>query len=186
MFVDDAESAVRFPWYAWLQGSEIQQGDVLFGFQLQAPVRHIEPEEDQAEAEIQEWDVVVLAQGCDIASEKVASLVLSPCYEYQRFVEGARGDWNSARRDDLRKGNIPGYHLLNSWEEGENNVPLLVVDFHQLLSAPLDYVREFARSKETRPRLQPPYREHLAQAFARYFMRVGLPVDIPKSKLTVV
>jgi len=23
-----------------------------------------------------------------------------------------------------------------------------------------------------------PYREHLAQAFARFFMRVGLPVDI--------
>jgi hypothetical protein len=25
----------------------------------------------------------------------------------------------------------------------------------------------------------PPYREHLSQAFARYFMRVGLPSDIP-------
>jgi hypothetical protein len=25
--------------------------------------------------------------------------------------------------------------------------------------------------------LPPPYREHLAQAFARYFMRVGLPHD---------
>jgi hypothetical protein len=27
--------------------------------------------------------------------------------------------------------------------------------------------------------LLPPYREHLSQAFARFFMRVGLPVDIP-------
>jgi len=28
-------------------------------------------------------------------------------------------------------------------------------------------------------RLLSPYREHLSQAFARFFMRVGLPVDIP-------
>jgi hypothetical protein len=31
----------------------------------------------------------------------------------------------------------------------------------------------------TRLRLLPPYREHLSQSFARFFMRVGLPVDIP-------
>ena len=30
-----------------------------------------------------------------------------------------------------------------------------------------------------RKRLLPPYREHLSQSFARYFMRVGLPTDIP-------
>ena len=30
-----------------------------------------------------------------------------------------------------------------------------------------------------RLRLNPPYREHLSQAFARFCMRVGLPVDIP-------
>jgi len=28
----------------------------------------------------------------------------------------------------------------------------------------------------------PPYREHLSQAFARYFMRVGLPQDITPFK----
>jgi hypothetical protein len=29
-----------------------------------------------------------------------------------------------------------------------------------------------------RLRLLPPYREHLSQAFARFFMRIGLPVHI--------
>lgn len=28
-------------------------------------------------------------------------------------------------------------------------------------------------------RLHPPYREHLSQAFARFFLRVGLAGDIP-------
>ena len=30
-----------------------------------------------------------------------------------------------------------------------------------------------------RLRLLPPYREHLSQSFARFFMRVGLPIDTP-------
>ena len=33
-------------------------------------------------------------------------------------------------------------------------------------------------SKSDRIRVLPPYREHLSQAFARFFMRVGLPQDI--------
>ncbi len=31
---------------------------------------------------------------------------------------------------------------------------------------------------QPRLRLLPPYREHLSQAFARFFMRVGLPVAV--------
>ena len=40
-----------------------------------------------------------------------------------------------------------------------------------------------ARRLGNRLRLCPPYREHLAQSFARFFMRVGLPIDIPEEKV---
>ncbi len=30
--------------------------------------------------------------------------------------------------------------------------------------------------------LCPPYREHLSQSFAKFFMRVGLPTDVPHFK----
>ncbi len=43
----------------------------------------------------------------------------------------------------------------------------------------LTSLKDLAVRRSPRPRLLPPYREHLAQAFARFFMRVGLPVDIP-------
>jgi hypothetical protein len=42
-------------------------------------------------------------------------------------------------------------------------------------------MRQRAVRAGDRLRLLPPYREHLSQAFARYFMRVGLPQDIPRS-----
>ena len=56
---------------------------------------------------------------------------------------------------------------------------LRVVDFRRLYSLPLTFVRQVAARGGDRLRLLPPYREHLSQAFARYFMRVGLPQDIP-------
>jgi hypothetical protein len=54
-----------------------------------------------------------------------------------------------------------------------------VVDFRTVFSLSLHFVKNFAALQSPRLRLLPPYREHLAQAFARFFMRVGLPVDIP-------
>jgi len=52
------------------------------------------------------------------------------------------------------------------------------VDFRRLYSLPIAYVRHKLEAA-LHLRLLPPYREHLSQAFARNFMRVGLPVDIP-------
>lgn len=39
-------------------------------------------------------------------------------------------------------------------------------------------LENIVKKQNKRIRLLPPYREHLSQAFARYFMRVGLPQDI--------
>lgn len=80
--------------------------------------------------------------------------------------------------EDARRGNLPGFHLLAECSLPGFERELRVVDFRRLYSLPIAYVR---RKLGTVPRLRllPPYREHLSQALARYFMRVGLPVDIP-------
>ena len=83
--------------------------------------------------------------------------------------------WNMAR-----KGQVPGFHVLNKCELEGFKRDHRVVDFHRVHSLPLDFVRKIADELGERIRLQPPYREHLSQAFARFFMRVGLPVDIPE------
>lgn len=78
--------------------------------------------------------------------------------------------------DRIRKGALPAYHLLN--KEPKTGLSYSIVDFHRIYSVPKSYLLEMAQSQKQRLRLRPPYREHLAQAFARYFMRVGLPADI--------
>jgi hypothetical protein len=74
---------------------------------------------------------------------------------------------------------VPGYHLLNRCELSGLEHDFLVVDCRSLFGVPLSVVKELASAQSPRVRLLPPYREHLAQAFARFFMRVGLPVDVP-------
>jgi hypothetical protein len=78
--------------------------------------------------------------------------------------------------DKIRKGDQPAYHLLNA--DPDFNFHFSVVDFHRIYSAPKSYLQALSRAQTPRVRLRPPYREHLSQAFARYFMRVGLPSDI--------
>jgi hypothetical protein len=81
--------------------------------------------------------------------------------------------------EDVRRGNLPGFHLLAECELPDFAREVRIVDFRRVYSLPLSFVRRRATTVGDRLRLLPPYREHLSQAFARFFMRVGLPVDIP-------
>jgi predicted ATPase len=58
----------------------------------------------------------------------------------------------------------------------------LLVDLRRIFTLSVELVREFAIMQRQRVRSLPPYWEHLSQAFARFFMRVGLPVDIAPFK----
>jgi len=67
--------------------------------------------------------------------------------------------------------------VLAECQEDEFRRVVRLVDFRRTWSLPLEYLQQ--RAHKLHLRLLPPYREHLSQGFARYFMRVGLPVDIP-------
>jgi hypothetical protein len=82
-------------------------------------------------------------------------------------------------REDLRRGNTPGYHLLNRCFLLGQESDFQVCDFRAIFGVRLIAIKDLAAQQSPRLRLLPPYREHLAQAFARFFMRIGLPVDVP-------
>ncbi len=81
-----------------------------------------------------------------------------------------------------RKGQLIRHHVLNKCELENANREFRIVDFRCIYTLPLDFCREFAAKSGNRIRLLSPYREHLSQSFARLFMRVGLPADIPPFK----
>jgi len=176
----------RYPWYETIHGTPIEQGDILRAFPVLVAAANAESENDQFDGEIRTVDVVILTQSCDLENDTVRSVLLCPLHELWFFVEAAKKrneNWGSEIREKLRQGNLPGYHLLNDANQDGIRMPLCVVDFHDVYTAPIQHVKRFAAVAMDRLRLCPPYREHLAQAFARFFMRVGLPIPISREKL---
>ncbi|OHB66262.1 MAG: hypothetical protein A2V70_04925 [Planctomycetes bacterium RBG_13_63_9] len=81
--------------------------------------------------------------------------------------------------EEARRGNLPAFHVLAASILPGMEHEIRLVEFRRVYSLPIGFLRKKALDDGRRLRLLPPYREHLSQAFARFFMRVGLPVDIP-------
>ena len=178
------ENEKEYPWYKTVQGDSLYQGDFLNNFEVLIP--EVSTQSNETAAQYKKLDVVIMTQTCDIVQGNVESLLLCPCWGLWDFISAAEEkglNWGKQEREALRRGNLPGYHLSNEADQDGLKMPLTIVDFHEVYTAPTNVVREFASRAGKRLRLLPPYREHLAQAFARFFMRVGLPVDIAREKL---
>jgi hypothetical protein len=123
-------------------------------------------------------DVIVMTQSCDLAAGRGASdVLLCGIYERSKIPAGHKLSSPSSL-EIVRKGGMPAFHLLAPAAIDELPRELTVVDFRALFTMPYDFVQQRA-AQRLHLRLLPPYREHLSQAFARYFMRVGLPSDLP-------
>jgi len=135
-------------------------------------------------------DVVVLSQACDLEHNKVANAILCPhlpLEEYKKLWEDAmaQGGQNATPKawrrhwDDIREGFNWNLTVLNAGSAGSLSVTHRVVDFHEVFTVPRTFIESLISQRGwPRLRLRPPYREHVSQAFARFFMRVGLPVPI--------
>lgn len=181
------ETVAAYPWYETVRDDSIEQGDILRGFEVLIPRNPPGSDTNEIPIDLEAYDVIVMTQTCDIAHGKVRSLLLCPWWDLWRFIDQANASgqtqWGSDQREALRRGNLPGYHLLNEASQDGIEIGLGIVDFHTVHTAPSEHVRAFVTKAGPRLRLRPPYKEHLGQAFARFFMRIGLPVDIPKEKL---
>jgi hypothetical protein len=148
-----------------------------------------EDEQPKHAFEILKSDVVVMTQACDLEQGHVDDVVVCPLFSldviklaWEAKQKGA-GQSTSAKAwksfcNDIKKGFIWNYAMLNRGEAGEIKTEHRVVDFHDIYTLPLPFLQGLVSHRAPRLRLRPPYREHLSQAFARYFMRVGLPSDV--------
>jgi len=83
--------------------------------------------------------------------------------------------------EDIANGYVWNQAFLNRFVHPEFATEIRVVDFQDLFTVPRSFLEALLRKRQTaRLRLLPPYREHLSQAFARFFMRVGLPQPVDR------
>lgn len=172
------------------------QGDILMDCPLLEWDAADEVNFDNAESELEgavdgiRADVVVMTQACDLENNHVSNVLLCPHLSLEEYRVACEEEFNGShqelttkawrkRCESIKQGSVWNLAMLNSREEGEIKLSLRIVDFHSVYTVP----RSFLESMQTqlaqpRLRLLPPYREHLSQAFARFFMRVGLPMTI--------
>jgi hypothetical protein len=174
-------SATDFRWYEIVDGGDpILQGDFISNCPVVVPVPDLK-KDSEVRTEVQEFDVVIMSQSCDLAQGKIDLVQVCPVWSLTEFCERGDNFFKSRQgKNELRKGNTPGYHLMKECDLKGFETEHLVADFRSVYGVPLKQLREIARLQGNRKRLLPPYREHLSQAFARFFMRVGLPTDIPE------
>ncbi|MBI3823116.1 MAG: hypothetical protein HY289_10615 [Planctomycetes bacterium] len=161
-----------YPWYGLAEDDTLQQGDLLFD----CPFDEFETTGEAFETA---YDVVVLSHSCDLAHDKLPIVQVCPFWDLEALTKDVEFFRSKRGREELRRGGLPGYHLLNRCALAEKPTDFLVVDFRMQFAVKFVDLKMLARGQKPRLRLLPPYREHLAQALARFYMRVGLPVDIP-------
>jgi len=175
--------APAFPWYRVVYGAALEQGDLLFG----CPRFVIPAEAAGASGDVmlarESVDAIVLTQSCDLAvradgQSEAADVLLCPLYLKNDLLQHPVFKKDEAW-EEVRKGRRPFFHVLNECRLPGRERDFALIDFHALFTLNVDLARAFASGTGERLRLLPPYREHLSQAFARLFMRVGLPTDIP-------
>jgi len=138
------------------------------------------PTSETQQVPIDVFDLIVLTQSCDLEQNKVRLVAMCPISPIQAF-EGKNPEYKKKGRwNDVRKGRIEGLHMLGALSNPTNNREALVVDFREIYSLPFEYLVKHATELGPRWRLKSPFLEHFSQAFARFFMRVGLPSTIPE------
>ena len=172
------------PFWSKVIGNKLAQGDLLQNCLIpQYGADFGAGGEGAAEAlTVGAQTLIIVTQSCDLENSKVELVAMCPAYTLAEFEDinpsfTQRGPW-----EEVRKGRRDALHLLGNPDNQEDNRGSLVVDFGQIFSLPHSYLKKKAEATGERLRLDSPYLEHFSQAFARYFMRVGLPSQIPAFK----
>lgn len=171
-------------WWESVKGRELAQGDLLEDCLMPEfkGAKSLDGTAIVQDEDIEQARLIVMTQSCDLAHGKAPVVAMCPIFRLNEFEEEnpklkTKGEWEIVRR-----GKREGLHLLASPDSPNDNTMSFVVDFGVIVSLPIEYLLDHAESREERWRLKSPYLEHFSQAFARFFMRVGLPSGIAPFK----
>ena len=123
-----------------------------------------------------DYDVILLTQTCDLENDKVVTIIFCPIRKLSDILKPIPTERHNDYFNALKNGTIHRFHLLNKISDTKYAEDFPVVDFGAIFSYPIGFLNKISPLKARQ--LNSPYREHLSQSFAKFFMRVGLPTPI--------
>jgi len=164
-----------FPWYEVVKNSNLlEQGDILEDWIVNVP------HPDSGEVVEEHYTLILMTQTCDI-EDNIPHLIFCPVWTQAQLAEATPTFNKPATIGNLKKGYVVGFYPINKSEIASLQRPWRIVQFQRIIELETNDVRNNSQLFVPRLRLLPPYRESLSQAFARFFMRVGLPVPVDTS-----
>ena len=170
------------PFWCQVKEASLRHGHLMQGCLVPVFDPDFGTTEGVDEVPVAKADLIVVTQSCDLENAKIPLVALCRIESVSDFVQTNFSNKEKERLDRIRKGRHEGLHLLASPTNPGSNREALIVDFRQIFSLPFDYLTTLAEELGDRWRLDSPFLEHFSQAFARFFMRVGLPSAIPSFK----
>lgn len=167
-------------WWSATRGSQLAQGDLLPDCILPVFTSGQSGLVDNEQLRVAR--LIVMTQSCDLQNQKADFVALCTVHALPEFEAVNSSFTKKWAWESVRKGRGEGLHLLASPERPDDNRAALVVDFGLIVSLPIEYLSAHAAGLDGRWRLASPFLEHYSQAFARFFMRVGLPGELEPYK----
>lgn len=165
-----------------VNGERLAQGDMLPACSVPVIPPNFDSQSTDAGApsqlEVHEYDLIIMTQSCDLEHNKAPLVACCPIHTILDFEKVSPAFCKVGEWDRVRQGRVEGLHLLSSPRSPEDKWQAMVVDFRSIFSLPVGYMQARAKAQKERWRLRSPFLEHFSQAFARFFMRVGLPSAI--------
>jgi hypothetical protein len=165
-----------------VSGEHLAQGDYLPNCPVPVFPANYGQSEGNATVEVRNVDLIVVTQSCDLENKKVSLVAMCPIWTIALLKTVDEKYARADRLEEVRKGRFEALHMLSSSQSPPNNWDARIVDFREIHSLPVPFLAAHAARLGQRWRLRSPYLEHFSQAFARFFMRVGLPTAIQKFK----
>lgn len=166
-------------WWHAIDGAELAQGDVLPECLVPLIPDDFDPDGQPFDLRTKPGRFIIISQSCDLMNMKAGVVALCPIWTLMEFEASnpifmKKGIW-----EVVRKGRREGLYMLASPTAPDAPRETLLVNFREIHSLPIGYLKRHAGTLGSRWRLNPPCLEHFSQAFARFFMRVGLPSTLP-------
>lgn len=166
-------------WYESITNDSLEQGDLVQGVRVIVPdIKILNGITKEAPAEI--YDVAILTQSCDLSNKKTPWIHVTPVTPLHVMQSQFQEFNNLNNLESIRMGYQHKYHMLADCDINKLANKILILDFRNVFSLPYAYVMSMVQEGSERLRLRSPYKESLGQAYAKFYMRVGLPQDIPR------
>lgn len=176
------------PCYEIVEGGELEQGDFIINLPNFVPqyssdlVNQSSTYREMARSipgALYKYNVVILSHSCDLEQRKLRHVLVCPYWSLTDLGQIEKKFLEPKIQEEIRRGNMPGYHMLHECLLEKKKQGIQVVEFRSAYSIPFDFLTSFANAQGRRLRIRSPYKEKLSQAFGNFFSRVALPVDIP-------